>query len=663
MPIRLSGMASGLDTDAIVKDLVSAYSTRKDNLVKEQTKLQWKQDAWKDMNTKIYNFYSKNLSSMKLSSAFLKKAATISNTSVAKVSANSTAPIGSQTLEIERLAKAGYLTGAEITKEDGTALTGSSKLTDVKGMAGFKGGNITVKVGDTEKTVEIKEDMTISQFVTALKDAGVSASFDEKNGRMFVNSKASGKDANFTFVANDQSGFDALKNLGLMTTTEADKAEYAYWKSLATDGEALAKLKEERYNAAAYTTESLKAAIAKEYDEAKAKADEYKTSAENLQKKLDELNAQLENDTLTDDDKAKIQEEITTVTADMDDAVAKEAEQRDVMLAKDALLGSDDEAIAAFEAELANRNATIKTDIEAEIDAKVAFAQTVNLEASQGAVKIDGDDSIIYLNGARYTSETNSYSINGITIEATAETEEPVIITTNTDTEAIYNMVKDFFKSYNELVNGIDKSYNAAAAKDMMPLTDDEKEAMSESEIEKWEEKIKNSLLRRDDTLNSVSTMLKSAMQASFTINGKSYSLASFGIKTAGYFEAADNEKSAYHIDGDPDDSLTSGNTDKLKEAIANDPDAVVSFFTQLADKAYTKLGDKMKTSSISSAFKVYNDKSMQSDYEDYTEKIKDWEERIEKIEESYYKQFSAMEKALSQLQSSTSALTSMLGQ
>jgi len=160
-----------------------------------------------------------------------------------------------------------------------------------------------------------------------------------------------------------------------------------------------------------------------------------------------------------------------------------------------------------------------------------------------------------------------------------------------------------------------------------------------------------------------VSTMLKSAMQTSFTINGKSYSLASFGIKTAGYFEAADNEKSAYHIDGDPDDSLTSGNTDKLKEAIANDPDAVVSFFTQLADKAYTKLGDKMKTSSISSAFKVYNDKSMQSDYEDYTEKIKDWEERIEKIEESYYKQFSAMEKALSQLQSSTSALTSMLGQ
>lgn len=47
MPIRLSGMSSGLDTDAIVQALVSSYSTTKTNLEKAQTKLSWKQDAWK----------------------------------------------------------------------------------------------------------------------------------------------------------------------------------------------------------------------------------------------------------------------------------------------------------------------------------------------------------------------------------------------------------------------------------------------------------------------------------------------------------------------------------------------------------------------------------------------------------------------------------------
>ena len=64
MPIRITGLNSGLDTDSIVQELVSAYRTKKDKYVKEQTKLGWKQDAWKEMNNKIYSFYSKTLSNI-----------------------------------------------------------------------------------------------------------------------------------------------------------------------------------------------------------------------------------------------------------------------------------------------------------------------------------------------------------------------------------------------------------------------------------------------------------------------------------------------------------------------------------------------------------------------------------------------------------------------
>ena len=70
MAIRISGLNSGLDTDSIVQELVSAYSTQKDDMVKKQTKLSWTQDAWKDMNTKIYSFYSKSLSDFKFMSNF-----------------------------------------------------------------------------------------------------------------------------------------------------------------------------------------------------------------------------------------------------------------------------------------------------------------------------------------------------------------------------------------------------------------------------------------------------------------------------------------------------------------------------------------------------------------------------------------------------------------
>ena len=45
MPIRMTGMVSGLDTDSIVKELVSAYSTKKEKYEKEQTKLGWKQES------------------------------------------------------------------------------------------------------------------------------------------------------------------------------------------------------------------------------------------------------------------------------------------------------------------------------------------------------------------------------------------------------------------------------------------------------------------------------------------------------------------------------------------------------------------------------------------------------------------------------------------
>lgn len=57
MSIRLTGMASGLDTDTMVQELVKVSSTKKDNLEKAQTKLGWKQTAWSDLNTKIYSFF------------------------------------------------------------------------------------------------------------------------------------------------------------------------------------------------------------------------------------------------------------------------------------------------------------------------------------------------------------------------------------------------------------------------------------------------------------------------------------------------------------------------------------------------------------------------------------------------------------------------------
>ena len=155
---------------------------------------------------------------------------------------------------------------------------------------------------------------------------------------------------------------------------------------------------------------------------------------------------------------------------------------------------------------------------------------------------------------------------------------------------------------------------------------------------------------------------MTSAMSKGIQVNGKTYYLSSFGIKTLGYLNAAENEQNAYHIDGDEDDASTKGNDDKLLKALTEDPDTVIQFFQGLTDNLYTTMGKKMETSTLSSMYKVYNDKEMASEYSDYTDIIKKWEEKLQAQEDYYYKKFSAMETALSKLQSQTSSLTNLFG-
>ena len=155
---------------------------------------------------------------------------------------------------------------------------------------------------------------------------------------------------------------------------------------------------------------------------------------------------------------------------------------------------------------------------------------------------------------------------------------------------------------------------------------------------------------------------MKNDMASTYEVNGKSYSLASFGIATLGYFTSGENEKGVYHIDGDKDDKSTSGNDDKLRAAIASDPETVVSFFTKLSSKLYADLGNKMSATSVSSIYTVYNDKQMNTQYSEYNTKISDAETKLTTWEDYYYSKFSAMESALAKLNSQSSSMSGLFG-
>ena len=290
-------------------------------------------------------------------------------------------------------------------------------------------------------------------------------------------------------------------------------------------------------------------------------------------------------------------------------------------------------------------------------------AGNVEINPENVAKKVDGEDAEIELNGVKYTNGTNSITVNGLTIEAMATTgDSEITVTVNNDIDGIYDKVKDFLTQYNNLMNEMQKLYNADSAKDYEPLTDDEKAEMSEDQIEKWEQKIKDSLLRRDNSLSSIISAMTMSMMKTIEIDGKTYAWSSFNVHTLGNINAEKNEGYAYHIDGDSEDSYTSGKEDKLRAALAEEPEVVIEFLKQMTSGLYSAMDEKMKSTSVKSVYTVYNDKEMASEYSSYSTLIKTWQDRVTDMEDAYYKKFAKMESALAQLQSNSSSITSMLG-
>ena len=876
MPIRITGLNSGLDTEAIISALVSSYSYKTNKYKKAQTKLSWKQDAWKTLNTKVYSFYT-SLDSLRFSKNYNLKSTKVSDSTKATVTASSSAPNGTQKLNILKVAQAGYLTGGKL---DDSTTTGTT-LAEL----GYTGGNgtITLTKGDgTKKTIEVSQGTTVNSFINSLKEAGVNASYDDINKRIFVSSKDTGKDNDFTLTGGNVDGANALTKLGLNVKSDATDATYKTYMQYYGDGTQsgiTAKVNEaiKAYQdaqtayktadaqnsniSAGYGYASAYAAMKNAF--AKSKLDPaqqeqltqlLQMSATDRAQSVMDSNGNIYKTEKTNDDgsviysytdasgnKSYIQSETTDSVTKYYTATASEVkynkitasdgneyseDENGLYVDKDGkkyfvdgsnlvettgtkvngswektadgktvafedskkeeatktvyTKGSDelsnaksgttaytdlakkaqdemklsDEDMSSYLSTLATNVSTVNTyentadttledsneysrksiidkvhkayaqnaaqgvtdltntfaaaiatnkttmntsqktmdnnqvlaDIAAmedgtEKDAAIAsfvkqvqsahdIANNTSIEYNTDARKIDGCDSEIYLNGIKYTGSSNSYSINGLNITAQVVTDtdgkasdaNAISITTSTDTQGIYDKIKDFLSQYNSLINEITSLYNADSAKGYEPLTDDEKDAMSDTEVEKWEQKIKDSLLRRDDNLESLMSAMTSAMSGAVEVNGKKMYLSNFEIKTLGYLNAPKNQQNAYHIDGDEDDANSSGNADKLMTAITNDPDTVINFMQGLAENLYDSIHKKMQSSSLSSIYTVYNDKEMASEYSDYTSIIKKWEEKLQDKEDYYYKKFSSMETALSKLNSQTSSLSGLFG-
>lgn len=296
-----------------------------------------------------------------------------------------------------------------------------------------------------------------------------------------------------------------------------------------------------------------------------------------------------------------------------------------------------------------------------------------------GGTKTAGQDSIFDLDGVlNMQRSSNNFTVEGVayTLKG-ADPGSTVNIEINQDVDSLVDKIKGFVGKYNELISKLNSEVTEKKDRDYLPLTDEQKESMQEKDIETWEGKAKAGMLYGDSIISSITESMRSALTSS--IKGVTTSLYKIGITTGSY-----EMKGQLLI-----------NEDKLRAAIKNDVDSVANLFTQesqysyeeaindsakrttryqesgLAQRLYDVIQDNIRVTrdSKGNKGKLLEKAGITGDVTEFNnimnKSIQEKDTLIDKLldklvskENSLYAKFTAMEKALNQLNSQSSWLT-----
>lgn len=277
-------------------------------------------------------------------------------------------------------------------------------------------------------------------------------------------------------------------------------------------------------------------------------------------------------------------------------------------------------------------------------------------------VSVAGTDAEIEYNGVTTNYSSNSFVINGVSFTVKAKTTAEVDVTVSQDTDAVFNSIKGFIDKYNQIISDISGELNEEKYRSYQPLTDEQKKEMKDKDIENWEAKAKSGTLRRDSILENALLQFRTALSGVVQglPSGDINQLSQIGIDSMNY-----QDKGKLYID-----------EAKLKAALASDPEQVKALFTaddgnsttdsgdgiakrlyNLTDTIFTQIKDKAgSTGSILDSYLLGRQTK------EIDNQISSMNRRLTAMEERYYKQFTAMEKALSQMNAQSASLMQSMG-
>jgi flagellar hook-associated protein 2 len=621
---RISGLASGLDTEELVTQLTSTTQSKIDSAYQQKQILEWKQEYYQEIASKMDDFCDKYFSSSSNIAEQLSELTSTSNSSCVTAIASSSASTGTLYIDdIISLATSCKLTGSQTVSPELAFIVDTENLNQLSGKyikITLDGVSKTVTFGDGEYS-SIEDVSTELQSLVDDAFGNGRISISHQDGKLSLYAETS----TLSISKIGTEGSEALDVLGFDTATDVSS---------------------NRLNLSSTTLGSL------------LSLGEGET-----------IEFSINNNNFTFDS-------TTTLSKVMSSINASEA---NVTIAYSKL--SDTFSITSKETGSASK--VELSDISGSFLSKIMGSDGGILSQGKDAVlTVSLDGSTDGSNLVTITRSTNTFSIDGVSYTlksmASGDAKEQITVNTTLDTENIASKIKDFIADYNSLLDSITSKLNETKYKDFPPLTDAQKEELSESEQKTWTEKAKSGLLRNDSTLNEIYNQLRNCMYSTVAkLDGSGESLgiilADTGITTGAY-----TEYGKLKID-----------EKALTKALNENAQGIISLFAQKSSIAFSvynstelktqrtqesgllyKLSDILKTNLNATGKKgslitlIGNPDSQFTGITTYSKKISDLESTISNLKEKlsneqdrYWTKFTSMETAINTLNSQSAWL------
>ncbi|SHK30501.1 flagellar filament capping protein FliD [Desulforamulus aeronauticus] len=627
---RIGGLVSGMDIDQIVRDLMKVERMKGDKLGQQKQILEWQQEEYRSMNSLLRSFRDNFAFKMRLSSTFLTKLSSSSNKEQVGVTANPDAVPGTRTIKVDRLAQGASVTGAKIGSSD-------RKDTLKNQLDGLRGVSLedkeTLKINDTVFKFDTKSHniQDIVQRINNQKFVGVSTYItqqavdtDEENG---IAGQAQIQTLEFT----DSSLVNGLvikigdKSVGLYSS-----------KNYTDDTVAKAVLgvdfvyKIEDLGQAPFSDKSSELV-------SHIKEDLVSTGAE---LSINAANPrELTITSLEVGGQKAVSASISggkewTVRASYDQTLDRFFLSTNKSGADQFIQIEDGNLAKALNLTSGSTVDTRDADIAGKLPADVTYKTGQNAK-----VEIDG------LVIEDYTS--NQFTLNGVTYNLFNTTDQAVTVTVSQDTEGVLGTIKSFVEEYNKLLETIEAKLNEKRYKDYTwPLSDEQREKLTDDQVNQWKERARSGMLRNDETLRQIRNQMRVAAAE----------LSKIGITTTAEYTTGKLE-------------ITEQGEKKLRQALENDLTGVMDLFTNTSNGVAQKLSDNVSSSILkimeqagASGNKTDDDSFLGKRIDDLNDRLDDWEKRLEQVEDRYWRKFSAMESALNRLNQQSAWLTQQFG-